>query len=231
MNTYRVLLVESKRIHRMYLEQVIHDTKGYILVGTESNMEEALKLCEHIPVDLVLMAANDKEGNTNFAAALTCKQRYPLIRIIMMTESAEYSYPERAKDCGADSFWYMESKTDSITAIMDKTMDGKSVWPRRLPSVKVGQMESRLFSEKELLILRGVAKGHSNKEIAGMLQISYYTVRDYVKDMLEKTGTKSRTALAVAAVGSGLIVLDKNETNPPDGKCILKSDSWNKDEG
>ena len=136
-----------------------------------------------------------------------------------------------AKDCGADSFWYMESKTDSITAIMDKTMDGKSVWPRRLPSVKVGQMESRLFSEKELLILRGVAKGHSNKEIAGMLQISYYTVRDYVKDMLEKTGTKSRTALAVAAVGSGLIVLDKNETNPPDGKCILKSDSWNKDEG
>jgi len=171
MNTYRVLLVENRRIHRMYLEQVIHDREGYILVGTEPNMEEALKLCELMPVDLVLMAADDKEGNTNFAAALICKQKYPLIRIIVMTESAEHSYLERAKDCGADSFWYMENKTDSVAAIMDRTMEGKSVWPRQLPSVKVGQMESHLFSEKELLILREVAKGYSNKEIAGMLQI------------------------------------------------------------
>ena len=194
----------------MYLEQVISDSERYLLVGTESNMEEALKWCEHMPVDLILMEAVDKEGNANFAAAFACKNRHPLIRIIVMTEAAEHSYPERAEECGADGFWHMENKTDTILSIMDRIMEGKSVWPKRLPSVKVGQMESREFSEKELLILREVAKGHSNKEIAQTMGISYYTVRDYVKDMLEKTGTKSRTELAVAAVSSGLIVLDKN---------------------
>ena len=206
----RVLLAGNRRIHRLYLEQVIQNTKGYILVGTESDMEEALKRCEHMPVDLILMEAADKEGNDNFAAAFACKNRHPLIRIIVMTEAAEHSYLERAKECGADSFWYMESKTDDIVTIMGRTMEGKSVWPRQMPSVKVGQVESRSFSEKELLILREVAKGYSNKEIAQTMQISYYTVRDYVKDMLEKTGTKSRTELAVAAVSSGLIVLGKS---------------------
>lgn len=194
----------------MYLEQVIHDAERYILAGAEPNMEKALKQCENVPVDLILMAASDKEGNANFEAALTCKQKYSWIRIIVMTDRAEHSYLERAEACGADGFWYVEHQTESIISIMDRTMEGKSVWPRKLPSVKVGQMESKDFSEKELFILREVAKGYSNKEIARTMRISYYTVRDYVKDMLEKTGTKSRTELAVEAVSSGLIVLDKN---------------------
>ena len=210
MHTYRVLLVESRRIQQAYLERVIRDSDRYLLVGTESTMEDALKQCEHVPVDLILMAAADKEGNTNFTGARICKNRHPLIRIIVMTDLAEHSYPERAEDCGANSFWYTENKTDTILSIMDRTMEGKSVWPKRLPSVKVGQMESSGFSEKELMILREVAKGYSNKEIAQTMGISYYTVRDYVKEMLEKTGTRSRTELAVAAVSCGLIVLDKN---------------------
>ena len=212
MHIYRVLLVESRRIHQMYLEQVIRDSERYLLVGIEQNMEDALKRCEHVPVDLVLMAAADKEGNAHFTAALMCKKRHPQIRIITMTDLAEHSYLERAKDCGADGFWYMENKTEDVLSIMDRTMEDKFVWPKRLPSVKVGQMESSGFSEKELLILREVAKGYANKEIAQTMRISYYTVRDYVKYMLEKTGTKGRTELAVAAVSCGLIALDKNVT-------------------
>ena len=88
-------------------------------------------------------------------------------------------------------------------------MEGKSVFPAHAPVVKIGRAESRDFSEKELQILREVVKGDSNKEIAETLQVSYYTVRDYVKGLLEKTDLPSRTALVAAAVGSGLIVLEK----------------------
>ena len=214
MNVYRVLLVEDREIYRLYLEQMIRDSSQYTLIGTEADMEEAVKRCAHTPVDLILTAAADKEGNTSFAAAKRCKTEYFYIRIVVMTDVPEHTYLQRAKDCGADSFWYMEDAAQPLLSVLDRTMTGKSVFPKHSPSVRLGQTESCDLTEKELLILRAAAKGDSNKEIAEALQMSYYTVRDYVKGMLEKTALKNRTALAAAAVGSGLIVLEKNVSKP-----------------
>lgn len=210
MKAYRVLLAEDKIIHRRYLEQILQTSGRYTLAGVEPNMEEAVKCCGHTPVDLILTAAADRDGGTCFGSVAECRQKYSHIRIVVMTDVPEHSFPEKAEECGADSFCYME-ETD-ILSVLDRTMEGKTIFPEHLPSVKIGQMDSRDLSEKELLILREVAKGDSNKEIAENLQMSYYTVRDYVKGMLEKTSLPSRTALAVAAVSSGLIVLGKSRT-------------------
>ena len=214
MNTYRILLAEDRMIHKLYLENVLHTSGRYTLIGTELNMEDALKCCGHTPVDLILTEAMDREGSTCFAAVAECRRKYSHIRIVVMTEVPEYSFLERAEKSGADSFWYTEDTKCSILSVLDRTMEGRAIFPEHLPSVKVGQMESRNLSEKELQILREVAKGYSNKEIAETLQMSYYTVRDYVKGMLEKSALPSRTALAVATVSSGLIVLEKSTEKP-----------------
>lgn len=209
MQTYRVLLVEDRMIQKLYFEQLLHASGRYILVGTESNMEDAVQLCGYISVDLIIAEAADKEGRTCFRALAECKQNYSHIRSVVITDSADFSFVERAEQSGADSFWYEEDRNFSLLSVLDRTMEGNSVFPAQPPVVKVGQMEGHKFSEKELHILQELAKGESNKEIAVTLEISYYTVRDYVKGMLEKTALPSRTALAAAAVGSGLIVLEK----------------------
>lgn len=211
MKAYRVLLAVDRMVHRLYLENVLHASGRYTLVDMERNMEDALKCCGHTPVDLILTEAVDREGDICFGAVKECRRKYSHIRIVVMTEVPEHSFVERAEESGADSFWYTEDTKQSILSVLDRTMEGRTIFPEYLPSVKVGQMESRDLSEKELQILREVAKGNSNKEIAETLQMSYYTVRDYVKGMLEKTALPSRTALAVAAVSSGLIVLDKGQ--------------------
>lgn len=208
MQTYRVLLVEDKAIYRQYLEQTLHASERYTVVGIEERMEDALKFCSHTAVDLILTAAAEKNGNTCFSSMAECKKLYPHIRIVVMTDIPEHSYWERAEENGADSFWYTEEQQLPFLSVLDRTMKGESVFPGTLPSAKVGRMESRDFTAKELQILREVAKGDSNKEIAETLQMSYYTVRDYVKGMLEKTALPSRTALAAAAVGCGVIVLE-----------------------
>ena len=211
MQTYRVLLAEDRMIHKLYLEQLLHASGRYILVGTETNMEDALQTCGHTSVDLLITEAADRTGATCFRALAECRQKYSHIRSVVITASADQSFLERAEECGADSFWYAEDRHVSLLSVLDRTMEGKSVFPAHPPVVKIGQIENRNFSAKELRIIREVAKGYSNKEIAEMLQMSYYTVRDYVKGMLEKTQLQDRTELAVVAVSSGLIVLEKNE--------------------
>ncbi len=209
MKTYHVLLVEDRMIHKSYFEYMLQASGRYLLVGTETNMKDAMQFCGHTLVDLILTDAVDKEGQTCFAALAACKRKYPHIRSVVVTDSADPSFLERAEECGADSFWYVADR-QSLLSVLDRTMEGKSVFPAHAPVVKIGQAESRNFSAKELQILREVAKGDSNKEIAETLQMSYYTVRDYVKGLLEKTNLQSRTELAVKAVSSGLIILENN---------------------
>ena len=74
---------------------------------------------------------------------------------------------------------------------------------------RIGQLRSDQFTEKELLILREVVQGYTNKQISERLNMSYYTVRDYVKAMLEKTTLRSRTELAATVIFSGMIVMEK----------------------
>ena len=209
MKTYRVLLVEDRMIHKSYFECLLQASGRYLLVGMEKNMKDAVQFCGHTLVDLILTDAADKKGQTCFAALAECKRKYSHIRSVVVSDSADPSFLERAEESGADSFWYAEDR-QSLLSVLDRTMEGKSVFPAHAPVVKIGQAESRSLSEKEIQILREVAKGDSNKEIAETLQMSYYTVRDYVKGLLEKTNLQSRTELAVKAVGSGLIVLENN---------------------
>jgi len=208
MEKYRILLAEDRIIHRLFFENLFRDSDRYTLIGIEDNMDEVVKRFDHTPADIILTAAADKNGRPNFSAVETFKREHPSMRIIIITDLPEHSYLQRAEDCGADSFWYADEKQPFIS-VLDRMMEGVTVFPEGTPCVTVGHVKSCDFSEKELIILREVAKGYSNKEIAKTLQMSYYTVRDYVKGMLEKTELPNRTALAVGAVSSGMIVLEK----------------------
>lgn len=214
MEKYRILLAEDRMICRRYFETVFRCSSRYTLIGTEGTMEEAMKWCVHTPVDLILSAAADKNGKTNFAAVEVCKKEHPSVRIVLMSDIPEYTYLQRAEMCGADGFWYMEDEKQAIFSVLDRVMKGETVFPAQLPSVKIGRMDSSKLTEKELQILRELVKGDSNKEIAETLQMSYYTVRDYVKSMLEKSELPNRTALAVAAVYSGLVILESEAAGP-----------------
>lgn len=211
MRKYRVLLVEDRNIPRLYFEHEIRNAERFTLVGTETNMEDAMKKARYTKFDLLLMEASQKDGTANFSALRKFRKENQKIRIVVVADVPEHSYLHRAAQCGADSFWYGEDTEESILSVMERTMEGESVFPQERPSVKIGQMEGSQIPNKKLLILREVVKGYSNREIAERLEIPYFTVRDYVKRMLEESELRSRTELAVMAVFAGLIVPEKRE--------------------
>ena len=208
---YNVMIVEDQAMPRQLFEAFISMSDKYRLVHSIKNADMADIYCDQSQSDLILMDVCTELNSNGLEAAERIKARYPKIKIIVVTSMPEVSYLERARKIGVDSFWYKEVSEEPILSLMDRTMAGERVYPDSTPDVKLGLVNSSDFTEKEIIILRELTSGDTNTEIAERLQMSQYTVRDYIQTIMEKTGFRSRTELAVKARESGIVILDRRK--------------------
>lgn len=206
-----VMVVEDQAMPRQLFETFINASPHYCLVRSIKNADLALLYCESDVIDLILMDICTATNASGLEAAERIKQKFPQIKIIIVTSLPEVSYIRRAKDAGVDSFWYKEVSPEPILELMDRTMAGESVYPDKTPVVPFGLTDSSRFTEREFEVLRELTSGDTNAAIGERLGMSKHTVRDYIQTMLEKTGFRSRTELAVKARESGLVILDKTK--------------------
>ena len=206
----RVLLVEDQRLVQQFLEDIVNNSGRYELAASLRNADLADVYCEREQIDLLLMDVYTAGGASGLNAAARIKKKHPYIRIIIITSMPEVSYLDRAREIGVESFWYKEVGDEPLLSVMDRTMEGESVYPDRTPEMQFGNISSYEFTERELEILRELTSGDTNEEIADRLFISKNTVKDYVTKMLIKTGFRSRTELAVKARELGLVVREEN---------------------
>ena len=206
---YNVMIVEDQAMPRQLFEAFISMSDNYRLVHSIKNADMADIYCERSGIDLILMDVCTELNSNGLDAAERIKQKYPHIKIIIVTSMPEVSYLERARKIGVDSFWYKEVSEEPILSLMDRTMAGERIYPDSTPTVPFGLVSSDEFSEREIEILRELTSGDTNAEIGERHGISQHTVRDYIQVMLEKTGFHSRTELAVKARESGIVILHK----------------------
>ena len=150
-----------------------------------------------------------RDGENGLDAAARIKRAFPQIKIIIVTSMPECSYLKRAREIGVESFWYKEEQRESLLDVMERTMNGESVYPGASPELTLGMASSYQFTERELDILREITSGDTNQEIADRLNMSVATVKTHILNMLEKTGFRNRTELAVRARESGLVILNR----------------------
>lgn len=206
---YNVMVVEDQAMPRQLFEAFISMSDKYKLVHSIKNADMADIYCETSGVDLILMDVCTELNSNGLDAAERIKLKHPEIKIIIVTSMPEVSYLERARAVGVDSFWYKEVSEEPILELMDKTMAGESIYPDKTPTVSFGNIKSTELSKREIEVLREVILGYTNAEIAERLSISQHTVRDYIQVIMEKTGFRSRTELAVKAREIGIIIPDK----------------------
>lgn len=206
---FNVMVVEDQAMPRQLFESLIKYSPDYQLVYSIKNADMADIYCEKTRIDLILMDICTQMNASGLEAAKRIKEKHPEIKIIIVTSMPEVSYIKRAKAAGVDSFWYKEISEQSIIELMDKTMAGESVYPDSTPVVPFGLTDSENFTEREFDVLRELTSGDTNAAIGERLGMSKHTVRDYIQTMLEKTGFRSRTELAVKARESGIVILDR----------------------
>ena len=209
----KVLVVDDQYVARSFFELNVQKMEQYELVSSMASAEEAITYCMYHPADLVIMDIMMKYGLDGLTCAKTIKNNNPNIKIILTTSTAETKWIDKARKAGIESFWFKEYSDIPLNEVMDRTMNGESVYPESIPNPDFGGVEKIDLSERELDVLRELTRNLTNEEIAGDLHISVYTVKRHIQNMLNKTGFKNRIDLAVNARILGLVVHEDDRTD------------------
>lgn len=211
MSKYKVLLVEDDPLARQLLEMFMDNTEGYELITSIVSAAMAEMYLLKYNVDLVLMDVCTAMNANGIDAAAKIKKNYPSVKVIIITSQPEYSYISKAREVGVDSFWYKTVIADEFTTLLERTMNGESIFPDTTPTLEIGNALSVDFTERELEVLRLIVAGERDADIADKLCISLRTVKAHVQSLKDKTGLRNRTELAVKVRESGLVIVDQKE--------------------
>lgn len=204
----KVLIVEDDPMARKLLEIYVNDSFDYILSHSIESAAMAELYCMKNDVDLILMDVCTAMDANGLDAAAKIKKNFPKIKIVIVTSQPEFSYIDRARAAGVESFWYKSASAEEIIEVMDRTMAGESVYPDTTPTLRLGSAMNIDLTEKELEVLREVINGESDAGIAEKLHMSLRTVKGHIQSMRDKTGFRNRTELAVRTRESGIIIND-----------------------
>lgn len=203
---YSVLIVDDQALPRQYFESIVNHSDKYSLKAAISSAKMTYSYCTRGDVDLILMDIVMSDEVNGLEAAKKIKQNYPNIKILAVTSMPDVTFLEKARSAGVDSFWYKEVQDAPMLDVMDRTMAGQNVWPDSAPTVTLGMCDSTELTDRELTILRMLAMGYSNQDIADKLDVSISAVRFHQGNLMSKTGLSSRTELAIVAARSGIAV-------------------------
>jgi DNA-binding NarL/FixJ family response regulator len=144
-----------------------------------------------------------EEGASGLEATKKILQKYPGIRIIVMSGFDEITYAPRAKEAGAHAFVFKSKSLDYFSSVAHGVMEGKTFYPEA-KTIPMPMGEAPL-TEREMEVLRLLCKHMTGKEIAEELYISENTVKFHKANMLAKTGFKKAVDLAFYMITKGWI--------------------------
>lgn len=206
----RVLVVDDQNISRGFFEMYVRASVNYELAAGLRTAQEAVRYVDENKVDLLILDVMMQDGIDGLTAAEMIKQKHPEVKIILTTSTSETSWEQKAKDAGIESFWYKEYDEHGLLEIMERTLNGESIYPADEPSVPFGKITRADLTDREIEILRELTASRTNEEIAESLVISVNTVKRHIQNIMEKTGFESRLELAMNAKSIGLVVNDSD---------------------
>ena len=201
-----MLIVEDQRMTRESMESYIRQSGQFRLVDSIANAGLAELCCARQSVDLVLMDVCTENDESGFEATRKIKSRFPATKVIIVTSMLDCGYLTRAREVGADSIWFKDVSRDELMSVVERTMNGESVYPDKTPEVRLGNATSYEFSEAELRVLRLLVEGMTYRQMADTLGVTVDTVKAHISSMLSKTGYSSNTKLAAVVISKRLIV-------------------------
>lgn len=204
----RVFIVEDHAFTRDGLRVAVGREPDLQVVGEARSAEEGMERLEHTPTDVVLMDIG-LPGMDGIEATRQVKERFG-VRVVVLTVHQLEAEVLAAITAGADAYCLKSTDPASLLLAIRAAAMGSTYLDPQIAHIVLGHLNmpnenQAQLSPRELEVLRLIADGLSNKEIAQRLGVSLSTVKTHVEELLQKLSVSDRTQAAVKALRQGLL--------------------------
>ena len=200
---YKTLIVDDHAAMCDSLAFALEGTGDFTVVGKLPRADHAEMLCGKLSPDLVLMDVCTDEDASGLEAAKVIREKFPAIKIVVMSGFDEITYMPRAKEAGAHAFVYKSMSLEFFIEVARSVLQGNTCFPEA-KTIPMPMGEAPL-TEREMEVLMLMCRRMNSKEIAEELYISESTVRYHKSNMLAKTGFTKAVDLAFYIISNGWI--------------------------
>jgi DNA-binding NarL/FixJ family response regulator len=202
----RVLTVDDHPLLREGIAAIINSQTDMSLVAEAASSSEAVqRYREHRPdVTLMDLRLPDASG---IDAMIAIRAEFADARIIMLTTFEGDVEIQRALEAGARGYMLKSMPPRDLVEVIRQVHAGKKRVPSEVASSLAEHLSDESLTAREIDVLRHVAGGNRNRDIAEQLYISEETVKVHVKHIMEKLGASDRTQAVAIAVRRGIIQL------------------------
>lgn len=200
----KVLIIDDDKLVSLSLKTILEADGRVDVVGIGNSGNEAITLYEEKQPEILLMDIR-MEGMSGLEAGKIILEKYPEAKILFLTTFSDDEYIVKALHIGAKGY-LLKQNFESIVPALLAVDNGQTVFGDEItgklptllnqstPSINLDKFD---ITEKEMEIIKQVAEGLNNKEIAEALFLSEGTVRNYLSTILEKLNLRDRTQLAI----------------------------------
>ena len=213
----RVLVADDQAVFRRGLYVVLDSEANIEVVAEAADGESAIAKAEELAPDVVLMDVR-MPGVNGIDAARQIRELLPTTRILMLTVSDEEDDLYEAIKAGANGYLLKEISIEEVATAINAVVQGQSLISPSMASklltefsslarqaAEKTQLPAPVLTARELEVLKLVATGMTNKDVADQLYISENTVKNHVRNILEKLHLHSRMEAVMYAVRQNLL--------------------------
>ena len=213
----RVLITDDHGVVRQGLRMFLSLDPDFEVVGEASNGEEALAMARDLGPDVVLMDLLMPVMD-GISATEKIRAELPDVEVIALTSVLEDASVTGAVRAGAIGYLLKDTDSEELSRAIKAAAEGRvhlapEAAARLMREVRAPESPEAL-TDREAEVLRLLARGKANKQIASSLYVSEKTVKAHVSSILMKLGVQSRTQAALYAVRTGLVSIDELGEEP-----------------
>ena len=208
---YNIIIIDDHKLLRDMIAETLNYEENFNVVATDGNAKNSVSLCEKFKPDLILMDICTENNSNGLTYSKIIKEKYPNIKIVIMTGVPDLNFINEAKKIKADSFIYKNISKASLIMTIKNTLDGYSMYPTEKVKTNVPNIIYNL-TNTELNILTSYCRLLDREEVAKELGISIRTLKSHISSIYEKTGYNNLTKLSIYCVVNNLIVPNLENT-------------------
>ena len=196
----KVLIIDDHPLMRRGIKQLVELEEGFEVVGGAGNGSEGINLALQTSPDLIILDLNMK-GLSGLDTLKALRAEGIDARIVILTVSDAKNDIFTLIDAGADGYLLKDTEPDTLLSQLKRIAQGEVILSDSIKNLLIERQSSQepiySLTDREMDVLRLIATGLSNKQIAGQLFISEETVKVHIRNLLRKLNVHSRVAATV----------------------------------